>query len=175
MITLILPYPISANAYWGTRVVTSKATRKSISMTYVTHEARAYKEDIGWRVKAAGLRRPITGRVSIDILLYPNRPKDWEKRQREHGASWDDTVMCLDLDNANKVLLDALKGIAMDDDKWVRRLTSQRMEPDQHGARVVVTIAPMPAEQPQAGLPGFDEIQPLPAHPKAKAELDTPF
>ena len=175
MITLILPYPISANDYWGSRVVTSKATRRQIAMVYVTDEARAYKEDIGWRVKAAGLRQPIHGRVSLDILLYPNRPQDFEKRMRDHGAAWDDTVKCLDLDNANKVLLDALKGIAMDDDKWVRRITSQRMEPDGHGPRVVITVKAMPAEQPQVGLPGFDEIQPLPAHPKAKAELDTPF
>jgi crossover junction endodeoxyribonuclease RusA len=89
--------------------------------------------------KAAGVLAPITGRVSIDVKLYPNRPQDFKKRQRDHGDAWDDTVMCIDLDNANKVLLDALKGVAIEDDKWVRSMTAERMEPDGE-ARVVVTI-----------------------------------
>jgi crossover junction endodeoxyribonuclease RusA len=60
-------------------------------------------------------------------------------------------VQCLDLDNANKVLLDALKGVAIDDDKWVRRLTAERMEPDGE-ARVVVTVTALAVEEPQAAL-----------------------
>ena len=28
------------------------------------------------------------------------------ERQRQHGPAWDDTVQCIDIDNANKVLLD---------------------------------------------------------------------
>jgi crossover junction endodeoxyribonuclease RusA len=50
------------------------------------------------------------------------------------------------------VLLDALKGVAIEDDRWVRELHSQRMEPD-GDARVVVTITPLalPAS-PQASL-----------------------
>ena len=62
--------------------------------------------------------------------------------------------MCLDLDNANKVLLDALKGVAIEDDKWVRQLHSERMEPDADGARVVICITPMAVAQPQGELLG---------------------
>lgn len=51
-------------------------------------------------------------------------------------------MQCIDLDNANKVLLDAMKGVAIDDDKWVRRIVAERMEPDGE-ARVVVTITPL--------------------------------
>jgi crossover junction endodeoxyribonuclease RusA len=109
-------------------------------MVYVTGEAEDFKEQVGWVCKAAGIRAPITGRVAISVQLYPHRPQDWATRQRKHGAAWDDTVQCLDIDNANKVLLDALKGVAIEDDKWVRRLSSERMEPDEHGARVVLTI-----------------------------------
>jgi crossover junction endodeoxyribonuclease RusA len=90
--------------------------------------------------------------VAIEVDLYPGRPLDWQKRQRLHGAAWDDTVRCIDLDNANKVLLDSLKGVAIEDDVWVRRLVSQRMEPDEHGARVVVRITALHVEQPQASL-----------------------
>ena len=38
-ISLTLPYPISANRYWASRVIRSKKTGKWLSMTYVTPEA----------------------------------------------------------------------------------------------------------------------------------------
>jgi len=114
--------------------------RGSFVSTYVSTEAKDYKEQVGWQCKAAGVRAPLAGRVAISVQLYPNRPLDFKTRMRKHGAAWDDTVQCLDIDNANKVLLDALKGVAIEDDKWVRRLSSERMEPDEKGARVVVRI-----------------------------------
>ena len=143
MIELTLPYPISANRYWGTRVVKLKATGKWASMTYVTKEADAYKLDVEKLVLAAGIRKPLPGRVAIEVTLVPNRPLDWKKRVRLDPLNWDDTVQCIDLDNANKVLLDSLKGIAIEDDKWVRRITSERIEPDGGPARVVVRITPL--------------------------------
>ena len=147
MITVTLPYPISSNRYW--RPVNLGAHISIVP----TKEAKAYKAQVGWMLKAAGVHSPIAGRVEIGVKLYPNRPQDWKTRQRKFGATWDDTVMCIDLDNANKVLLDALKGVAIEDDKWVRRLTADRMEPDGK-ARVVVTITPMPTEQMQGDLQG---------------------
>lgn len=138
MIELTLPYPISANRYWATRVVPVKG--RQMPMVYVTSDAKDFKEQVGWACKAAGIRTPLSGRVAISVELYPHRPQDWATRQRKHGAAWDDTVQCLDIDNANKVLLDALKGVAIEDDKWVRRLVSERMEPDDKGARVVLRI-----------------------------------
>jgi crossover junction endodeoxyribonuclease RusA len=150
-ITLTLPYPISANRYWATRTVPAKGARKAMALTYVTAEAKAFKADVEQLARAAGVIAPITGRVQVDVKLFPHRPLDWQKRQRAFGAAWDDTVQCLDIDNANKVLLDSLKEIVIDDDKWVRRLSSERMEPDGE-ARVVVTITPLAIEQPQAAL-----------------------
>lgn len=117
MITLILPYPISANRYWATRTVPAKGARKAMAMTYVTPEAKAYKSTVEAICAAAGVRRPLPGCVRIDVQLFPHRPLDWKTRQRKLGAAWDDGVQCLDLDNANKVLLDALKGVAIEDDK----------------------------------------------------------
>lgn len=155
-ITLVLPYPVSANAYWATRIIPANRLKQkpAMAITYVTKEAEAYKTEVGWKIRAAGLLQPITGRVQIDVRLYPARPQDWQKRQRQEGAAWDDTVRCIDLDNANKVLLDALKGMAIEDDKWVRRIVAERMEPDAEGARVVLTITPLAVAQPQAGLFG---------------------
>lgn len=149
MITLTLPYPISANRYWRTMAL--KMGNVTRVQTYLSEEAKAFKEEVGWICKRAGIRSPLVGRVAISVCLYPNRPQDFKTRMRKHGATWDDTVQCLDLDNANKVLLDSLKGIAIEDDKWVRRIVSERMEPDGQ-ARVVVTITPIAMVQPQEAL-----------------------
>lgn len=133
MITVTLPYPISSNKYWRPVHIGNHIT------IVPTKDAKDYKKEVGWLLLAAGVRKPITGRVSIDIKLYPKRPLDFKKRMRDAGGAWDDTVMCIDLDNANKVLLDALKGVAIEDDKWVRSIVAERMEPDGE-ARVVLTI-----------------------------------
>ena len=137
-IQLVLPYPISANRYW--RTFMPKGFKAPV--TTLSKEAREYKASVGWMAKAAGIRQPIAGRVQVDIKLYPARPQDWVKRARENPETWDDTVQCIDLDNARKVLYDALKGIAFDDDKFVRKDSGERMEPDGE-ARVVVTITPI--------------------------------
>lgn len=144
-IVLTLPYPISANRYWR-----SFATAKRV-VTVPSSEAKDYRHAVQLIARAAGITQPIPGRVRIDLQLYPNRPQDYQARMRKHGSAWDDSVQCIDLDNANKVLLDSLKGIAIEDDKWVRKLSAERMEPDGQ-ARVVVTISPLQVEQPQADL-----------------------
>ncbi len=142
---LTLPYPISSNRYW-------RPVRIGQHITIVpTSEAKQYRRDVAALCREQGVVGTIAGRVHIDVKLYPKRPLDWQKRMRTAGAAWDDTVMCIDIDNANKVLLDALKNVAIDDDKWVRRLTAERMEPD-GAARVVVTITAISVPAPQAAL-----------------------
>lgn len=155
-IILVLPYPVSANRYWATRVVVPKGGRP-MAMTYVTPEAKQYQAEVLAAARAAGVSAPILGRVRIDIRLYPHRPLDWQARQKKHGDAWSDTVQCLDLDNAGKVLLDSLKNVAMEDDKWVRKIDSERMEPDHLGARVVVRVVALEVEQPQLVLIGGGE------------------
>jgi crossover junction endodeoxyribonuclease RusA len=147
MIILTLPYPLSANRYW-------RPVKLGAHISIVpTKEAKQFRADIAALCRSQGVRAPLAGRVHVDVKLYPARPQDWQRRMRVDGAAWDDTVRCIDIDNANKVLLDALKDVAIEDDKWVRRLTSERMEPDGE-ARVVVTITAMPVAQPQGDLLG---------------------
>lgn len=146
MITLTLPYPISANRYW-------RPVRIGAHITIVpTSEAKAYRKQVAAICAQQGVIKPMTGRVAISVQLYPHRPLDWAKRQRLNGATWDDTVQCIDVDNANKVLLDSIKGVAIEDDKWVRRLWAERMEPDGGEARLVVQITQLAAVQPQRSL-----------------------
>nr|WP_253260893.1 RusA family crossover junction endodeoxyribonuclease [Rhodanobacter glycinis] len=148
-IRLVLPPPISANRYWRSFVPRGG----SRAITCVSDEARAYKRDALKLALAAGVRSPIRGRVALDVQLYPARPLDWAKRSRKDPDGWADSVRCIDLDNVLKVLLDALKGVAFGDDSWVRSLHAQRMEPDEHGARVVVTISPLVRERVAPELP----------------------
>lgn len=147
MITVTLPYPISANRYW-------RPVRLGPRISIVpTKEAKQYKADVIYACRDAGIK-PITGRVSVHIDLYPQRPLDWQKRMRKEGAAWDDTVRCLDIDNARKVVYDALKGVAFDDDAWIWTDSAKRCEPDGE-ARIVVTITAIPVAivQPALDLP----------------------
>lgn len=132
-ISLILPYPVSANRYWRTRVI------RGVAMTYVSAEAKSYKSQVAWAAKAAGVRNPIDGRVEVLFRLFPKRPQDWVKRAQKDPQQWDDSVACIDVDNAQKVLLDALKGVVFGDDKFVRKITGERLEPDGE-ARIEVIV-----------------------------------
>ena len=145
MIELNLPYPISANVYWRSYA------RGGRAIVTVSKEAEEYRSRVNLLCWQAGVRAPIEGRVAIEVDLYPQRPLDWAKRARLNPSGWDDGVRCIDLDNANKVLLDSLKGVAIDDDRWVREIHARRMEPDGE-ARVVVRIRALSAQSVQADL-----------------------
>lgn len=151
MMVLTFPYPPSANRYKAPRIIKPKGGAAFIS-TYVTPEAKAFKAEVEKICRAAGIREPILGRVAVCYTLVPHRPLDYKTRMRKHGDAWQDTVQCLDLDNAQKVLLDALKGIAFEDDVWVREITAKRAEPDEFGARLMVSIWPIATPVPQASL-----------------------
>lgn len=117
--TLILPYPVSANRYWRSFVPRGH-TR---ALVVVSDEAKAYKAECGWRAKAAGMK-PVSGTVYINVRLVPA------------------SRVCMDLDNALKVTLDALKGIAYADDAQVYRIHAERRDPDGQ-ARLEVEVKPM--------------------------------
>lgn len=146
-IRLVLPYPISANRYWRSYV--PKGWNRALVVP--SDEARQYKADVHWLAKKAGVMKPMAGPVEVTLELYPHRPQDWAKRAKVDPLWWDMTVQCIDLDNARKVLWDALKGVAFVDDKWIRKDPGEIMVPDGE-ARVVVTVAPYQRAHPQAGL-----------------------
>jgi crossover junction endodeoxyribonuclease RusA len=144
---LTLPYPVSANRYWVAIRIPGR------TMMAPSKEAKAYKQQVGWLARQAGIREPLKGWIYLRVVLYPERPLDWQRRARCNPATWDDTVRCIDLGNAEKVLSDALNGIAWGDDKQLRRILLEREEPD-GVARVEVTIAQMTAQSAQADLLG---------------------
>lgn len=91
-VTLTLPYPPSANRYW--RMVRGHMT--------VSADAKAYKDGAGMVARHQGMA-PFTGTVALHIHLY---------RPQRSG----------DLDNRVKILADALKGIAYNDDAQIVEL-----------------------------------------------------
>lgn len=135
---LSIPYPVSANRYWRSYV--PRGHNRAIVV--LSEEAKSYKSEVGWLAKAAGLRAPLGGRVNVHIELYPAMPQDAAQRMRKLGEGWDERVRSIDLDNALKVTIDALKGIAYEDDRQVWKLSAERMEPDGQ-ARAVVTVEPI--------------------------------
>jgi crossover junction endodeoxyribonuclease RusA len=153
MIVLTLPTPPSANRIWKTRV--AREGGRYIAQTYLTPEARAYKDEVGWLAKKAGISQPMPGRVWFDLQLYPALPDDFAQRYQRNQEGWDDDVRRLDLDNARKLLYDALQNICYGNDKLIFKDSGEVMEPDRHGPRVVVTIRQIARVVPQLKL--FEE------------------
>ena len=112
-IRLTLPYPPSTNRYWRT---TKRGT------TYVSPEAKAYKAEVGWLAKAAGVE-PLTGDLFVTAQVY---------RPRKAG----------DLSNRQKVLEDALQGFAYLDDNQIAGYYFTRHD-DKDNPRVEIVIEQM--------------------------------
>lgn len=146
-IHLTLPPAVSSNRYWRTYM--PKGFKAPV--TTLSKEAKEYKATVARIAREHGVVAPIKGRVAVSYTLFPKRPQDYAKRMKADPLRWDDTVQCLDLDNALKVMLDSLKGIVFEDDKFVHELHGRRAEPDGEG-RLEVVITPMLVDSPQPSL-----------------------
>jgi crossover junction endodeoxyribonuclease RusA len=173
VIVLTFPYPLSANEYWQpVHVHPKKGSGKKGHISIVpTKEALAFKEEIGWRARAQGIRAPLAGPVEVTYQLYPRLPQDWAKRAKKDPVWWDLTVRCIDLDNARKVLNDAMKNIVFGDDSLIRKDPGEIMMPDGE-ARIVVTVKPYERAHPQDYLFAREPVY-VPK-PKRALDLDVP-
>lgn len=117
MISLVLPYPVSANRYW--RSFAHPRTGRVV--TIVSDDAREYKAQVARIALVQGLRKPLPGPVSLAFRLVPPN------------------LICMDLDNCLKVAIDALKGIAFEDDSLVAHFEAWKCSPDGH-ARLEVSV-----------------------------------
>lgn len=115
---LTLPVPPSANDYW-------RAFRGRVVVSDV---ARRYKQGVKGRSLTTGRPEPLAGPVVVSLVVY---------RAAKRG----------DLDNFQKVLLDALKGVAFVDDSQVVEIHARR-EDDKANPRVEVCVEPAAAEVP---------------------------
>lgn len=107
-----LPIPPSANAYW-------KLDRRGFIR--VSDEARSYKATVHkTALQTQCPHKPLEGDVWVTLTVF---------RKRKAG----------DLDNFQKVLLDALKGVAFVDDSQVVEIHARR-EDDAKNPRVEVRV-----------------------------------
>ena len=100
---MVLPYPPSANRYW--RVWGGRVVRSS--------EATSYKA-ICRGIATLSKHPTIDGPVSISVLLHPKKTKK--------GAA---SKTRIDLDNALKVVIDAMQGVIYANDSQVVRIVAQ--------------------------------------------------
>jgi len=105
-----LPYPPSLNRYL-----------RHTGRTYKTAEAVAFARQAALAAKLAGVGRTDTD-VAVDITLHPKLTKRGQASNT-----------LIDLDNALKVAIDALNGIAYQDDSQIKRLTAEVGAPTQGG------------------------------------------
>lgn len=109
---ILLPYPPSTNRYWRSfrgRMVRSK-------------HAVEYKAEVQQIAAESGLELR-AGPVAVTLLLHPVQPQDWARREKREGKAWVLGVRRVDLDNAVKVCLDALQGVAYEDDRQITSLS----------------------------------------------------
>lgn len=122
---MLLPYPISVNRYW--RNVRGRMIRSKDAEEYKA-QVQSIAED--WELKMHD------GPVAVDMVLHPARPQDWEKRAKK-DEDWALSVRRIDLDNAMKVVLDALQGIAYENDRQITSLSIRLGEPMEDGGLMV--------------------------------------
>ena len=95
---LSLPYPPSANRYW--RIFRGRATPSKAATEYKAV------------VRQSACLGVITGPLALSITLHPKQCKDGSESK-----------VVIDLDNCLKVALDALQGVAYENDRQVKRIT----------------------------------------------------
>ena len=98
---MMLPYPPSANRYW----------RHFRGRTVRSMEADKYRGAVSYYARVAGLTARLSGPVRVRVTLHPKLTKKGDASKTR-----------LDLDNCAKVLLDALQGIAFENDRQVEDL-----------------------------------------------------
>jgi len=115
-----MAYPPSCNRIW----------RTANGRTYKPAKVQAWMHASALEAKEAGVR-PAIGDVAVAVTLHP-------KLTKKGKAS----LSRIDLDNALKATIDALQGIAYDDDKQIVRLLASVGDPVMSGG---LTVEVMPA------------------------------
>lgn len=116
---LTLPVPPSANRWWRHKLHRGKIPKLDRALTFISREAKQYKEATAVYALSAGVRQPLEGPVAISIWWY---------RERKAG----------DLDKRVGVLLDALEGTVYRNDAQIVALLVFRSDADPTRPRVEV-------------------------------------
>ena len=96
-------------------------------MTVRSKEAMEYRAEVQ-DIASECLTECLQGCVAVRLVLHPKKPKDWERRLKKDPMAVL-TLGRMDLDNAQKVALDALQEIAFSNDKQVTSLSIRLGDP----------------------------------------------
>lgn len=107
----------------STQHIYGLACRGRFPQRFMTAEGKALKAAYQWEAKSQWKGKPLAGDIELSITLYFG------------------TKRKADLDNFNKLSLDALTGIAYEDDSQIAALTLKRAY-DKQKPRIEVTVAP---------------------------------
>ncbi len=93
--------PVSTNSLYR------HSTFRGMHRTYMTKEGTARKQEYQWQYKGIvkKVKWPLDANYAVEVILY-------FKNKRPH-----------DIDNFNKILLDAATGFVWNDDKQIQKLT----------------------------------------------------
>jgi Holliday junction resolvase RusA-like endonuclease len=106
----------------STQHIYRSACRGRFPTTYMTREGKARKEQYQWEARSQWKGKPLESDVEVSITLFFS------------------TKRKADLDNFNKLSLDALTGIAYLDDSQIAKLTIVRAY-DKAQPRIEITVA----------------------------------
>lgn len=126
---MLLPYPPSMN----------RAYRTFRGRTVRSAAALAYREEVQ-EIASECIAGMFDGCVSVKLELHPVLPMDAARRAKK-DPRWGLSVRRIDLDNAQKVALDALQGIAYHNDRQITCL-SIRLGAPVEGGGLSVSIRP---------------------------------
>lgn len=88
----------------STQHIYKASCQGNFTRVYMTAEGKALKEQYQWEAKSQWREAPLTGDIEVSITLYFG------------------TKRRVDIDNFNKLSLDALTGIVYEDDSQIARL-----------------------------------------------------
>lgn len=107
--------------------------------TYTPDKTRDYEETVRWLYKLHGGQK-LDGAVWVEIFANFEPPKSDSKKERARKLAGDaPCTVKPDCDNVAKIILDALNGVAYDDDNQVAHLAvSKYWREDNPGVRVYI-------------------------------------
>ncbi|HYE79240.1 MAG TPA: RusA family crossover junction endodeoxyribonuclease [bacterium] len=116
---------------------------------------RQHEDAVAWAARRVMRGRgPLVGPVAVDLVAYHAVPASWPKWRKEQAQAGRSLPMGKpDVDNVCKLVLDALNGIAYQDDAAVVRLAVERRWAVGRPEGVAVTVSP-------AGLPSPADAPP---------------
>jgi len=106
----------------STNTLYRSVCRGKFPAVYMTHKGRNLKESYQWEAKSQWKKEPTSDEIALNVILYFG-----DKKVR-------------DIDNYNKILLDALTGIVWEDDSQISEMHTFR-EYDKKNPRIEVLIA----------------------------------